>query len=36
VQRVTVFDISGKQGGAIDATIETEQTSYVLVTEDGL
>ena len=45
VQRVTVFDISAKQGGAVDATIEysfkdgrvvDEQTTYGLVAEDGL
>jgi hypothetical protein len=45
VQRVTVFDVSAKQGGAVDATIDyffkdgkvvEERTSYRLVTEDGL
>ncbi|PZS11356.1 MAG: serine/threonine protein kinase [Pseudonocardiales bacterium] len=45
VQRVTVFDVSAKQGDAVDATIDyfftdgkvvEEQTSYGLVTEDGL
>ena len=45
VQRVTVFDVSAKQGGAVDATIDyffkdgkvvEERTSYGLVAEDGL
>ena len=45
VQRVTVVDVSAKQGDAVDATIDyffkdgkiiEEQTSYGLVTEDGL
>jgi eukaryotic-like serine/threonine-protein kinase len=45
VQRVTVFDVSAKQGDTVDATIDyffkddrlvEERTSYVLVTEDGL
>jgi eukaryotic-like serine/threonine-protein kinase len=45
VQRVTVFDVSAKQGDAVDATIDyffkdgrviEEQTSYELVTENGL
>jgi len=45
VQRVTVFDVSAKQGGAVDATIQyflkdgkvvEERTSYGLVTEDGM
>jgi serine/threonine protein kinase len=45
VQRVTVFDISAKQGDTVDATIDyffkdgrfvEERTSYGLVTEDGL
>jgi serine/threonine protein kinase len=45
VQRVTVFDVSAKQGDAVDATIDyffndgkviEEQTSYRLATEDGL
>jgi len=45
VQRVTVFNVSAKQGDAVDATIDyffndgkviEEQTSYGLVTEDGL
>jgi serine/threonine protein kinase len=45
VQRVTVFDVSAKQGDAVDATVDyffndgkviEEQTSYGLVTEDGL
>jgi len=45
VRRVTVFDVSATQGDAVDATIDyffndgrvvEEQTSYGLVTEDGL
>ncbi|MBV9729602.1 MAG: protein kinase [Pseudonocardiales bacterium] len=45
VQRVTVFDVSAKQGDTVDATIDyffkdgrlvEERTSYGLVTEDGL
>ena len=45
VQRVTVFDVSAKQDGTVDATIEyffkdgriiEEQTSYGLLAEDGL
>ena len=45
MQRVTVVDVSAKQGDAVDATIDyffkdgkviEEQTSYGLVTEDGL
>jgi hypothetical protein len=45
VQRVTIVDLSAEQGDAVDATIDyyfkdgkivEEQTSYVLVTEDGL
>ena len=45
VQRVTVFDVSAKQGATVDATIEyffkdgrvvEEQTSYGLLAEDGL
>ncbi len=45
VQRVTVVDVSAKQGDAVDATIDyffkdgkviEEQTSYGLVSEDGL
>ncbi|HZE00337.1 MAG TPA: serine/threonine-protein kinase [Pseudonocardiaceae bacterium] len=45
VQRVTVVDVSAKQGDTVDATIDyffndgkviEEQTSYGLVTEDGL
>jgi hypothetical protein len=45
VQRVTVFDVSAKEGGAVDATIDyffkdgkvvEERTSYRLVAEDGL
>jgi hypothetical protein len=45
VQRVTVVDVSARQGDAVDATIDyffndgkviEEQTSYGLVTEDGL
>jgi eukaryotic-like serine/threonine-protein kinase len=45
VQRVTVVDVSAKQGDAVDATIDyffkdgkviEEQTSYGLVPEDGL
>jgi eukaryotic-like serine/threonine-protein kinase len=45
VQRVTVVDVSAKQGDAVDATIDyffkdgkviEERTSYGLVTEDGL
>ncbi|MGB8962793.1 MAG: protein kinase [Pseudonocardiaceae bacterium] len=45
VQRVTVFDVSTRRGGAVDATIEysfkdgrvvDEQTSYGLVMQGGL
>jgi serine/threonine protein kinase len=45
VQRVTVFDVSAKHGGGVDATIDyffkdgrvlEERTSYGLVAEDGL
>jgi eukaryotic-like serine/threonine-protein kinase len=45
VQRVTVFGVSAKQGGTVDATIDyffkdgrviEEQTSYGLLAEDGL
>ncbi len=45
VQRVTVFDVSATQGGAVDATIDyvfkdgrvvEERTSYGLIAEDGL
>jgi serine/threonine protein kinase len=45
VQRVTVLDVSAKQGDAVDATIDyffkdgrvvEEQTSYGLAAEDGL
>jgi serine/threonine protein kinase len=45
MQRVTVFDVSAKNGGAVDATIDyffkdgrvlEERTSYGLVAEDGL
>jgi serine/threonine protein kinase len=45
VQRVTVFEVSAKQGATVDATIEyffkdgriiEEQTSYGLLAEDGL
>jgi serine/threonine protein kinase len=45
VQRVTIVEISAEQGDAVDATIDyyfkdgkivEEQTSYVLVAEDGL
>ncbi|MGH3887676.1 MAG: protein kinase domain-containing protein [Pseudonocardiaceae bacterium] len=45
VQRVTVFDVSARQDGGVDATIDyffedgrvvEEQTSYGLVAEDGL
>jgi hypothetical protein len=45
VQRVTVVDLSAEQGDAVDATIDyyfkdgkivEEQTSYMLVAEDGL
>jgi eukaryotic-like serine/threonine-protein kinase len=45
VQRVTIFDVSAKPGGVVDATINyffndgrvvEERTSYGLVAEDGL
>jgi hypothetical protein len=45
VQRVTIFDVSAKHGGVVDATINyffndgrvvEERTSYGLVAEDGL